>query len=556
MAYKFGEAFIDLTGKNVGLDKMLGRVRKSFGSLKVHLKRLAIVGIGAFTLGLGYATKQAMDAEEAVSKLKNILRATGHAVGYTYDQLSKYAVAMMKVTKFNDDLIKEGAAIMATFTRVRKEVFIKGMEAAMDMATVFKQELTASIIQLGTALNDPIRGIGRLRRIGISFTESQKDAIKNFIKQNKLMEAQKVILDELQVEIGGAARAAANTTKGALVQMKNAFDEIAESIGNAVLPGLRDMAVKTKTWMQENEAVVVSWGKKTLAVVEMIKDGFFILVGGLRENWKEALGGVSKAFIEFTIGLIRVARVAGSAIGENQGKSFLGKIMKYLAKSGYAYQKLAVYLSQLWMSEKTYQSSMKYWDDQEKKAVSFWQGYSDSATTSLSAVRTELEAISTEVKKKMRDALPTNMVDKFTASWDKLLKKLKRIGYEAEHMEWIEFLGKATSELNKWVRREEIAKEEWGRKPFVSKGAVSAAEKGKTTFQPAALVGLKEAWNMMARQTAGVMKEMEIQQAQLTALQGIHTSIQSGIQADKQNTENVRETIRQESKNKIGVVGP
>jgi len=553
MAYKFGEAFIDLTGKNVGLDKMLSRVRKSFNSLKVHLKRLAIVGIGAFTVGLAYATKQAMDFDTAVAQLRAILNSTGESAGYSLKQMLKLADTFQEVTTHSNTAVIGMQSILATFMKVKGKVFDDGLEAAMNMSRVFKQDLRQSIIQVGFALNSPVEGMSRLRRVGVSFTESQKNTIKSFMEQNRIMDAQRVILKELQNEVGNVERAYAKTIHGSLAQMKNAFDDIARKIGKAVLPGLQDMATNIKKWMEENETVVVAWGHKTIAVVELIKDGFFILIEGLRKNWKEALKGMSKAFIEATIGLIRIARVAGAAIGEKQGKSFLGEIMKYLARSGYAYEKLAAYLSQLWMSEKTYQSSMKYWDNQEEKAVAFWQKYSNSATKSLESVRTELEMISGEVTKKMQDALPTNMVDKFTAAWDKLLKKLERIRYESKHMKWIEFLGKATSELDKWINSRQIAQQEWGRKPSNITEAGKMVTKRETTFQPAALVGLKGMWDKMAQQTAGVMKELEVQQAQLHVLQNIHAAVKESTQTEKTGMQNLKESL---DKPRIGVVGP
>ena len=46
------------------------------------------------------------------------------------------------------------------------------------MAAVFGQDLSQATIQLGKALNDPIKGLSALTRVGIQFTEQQKKEIK------------------------------------------------------------------------------------------------------------------------------------------------------------------------------------------------------------------------------------------------------------------------------------------------------------------------------------------------------------------------------------------
>jgi hypothetical protein len=100
---------------------------------------------------------------------------------------------------------------------------------------MFGQDLQQSVIQLGTALNDPITGVGRLRRIGISFTEEQKKSIKTFVEQNDLMSAQRVILDELQVEFGGVAKAMGGEPVTSLKHLSNAFGDLSEAAGESIV---------------------------------------------------------------------------------------------------------------------------------------------------------------------------------------------------------------------------------------------------------------------------------------------------------------------------------
>ncbi len=96
--------------------------------------------------------------------------------------------------------------------------------------------MQSSAIQLGKALNDPITGITALSRVGIAFTQQQKDQIKTLIESGKTMEAQGVILDEIMKFYGEAAKAAANTSKGALAQAANAVGDAFERIGQVIAP--------------------------------------------------------------------------------------------------------------------------------------------------------------------------------------------------------------------------------------------------------------------------------------------------------------------------------
>ena len=111
--------------------------------------------------------------------------------------------------------VKEMQARLLTFTEITASVFKEAQIAAIDMAAVFGQDLSQATIQLGKALNDPIKGYTALRRIGVSFTNQQVESIKKFQEQGDVMGAQNVILKELQREFGGAAAEATKAAMGA-----------------------------------------------------------------------------------------------------------------------------------------------------------------------------------------------------------------------------------------------------------------------------------------------------------------------------------------------------
>ncbi|MBU0586335.1 phage tail length tape measure family protein [Candidatus Micrarchaeota archaeon] len=173
---------------------------------------------------------------QADQKLTAVLKSTGNAAGLTFNQLKNMASGLQSVTTFGDEAIQEAQSLLLTFTKIGKDVFPKATETVLDMSAALGQDLKSSAIQLGKALNDPINGSTALRRVGVSLTDQQLEQIKTLTKQNKLFEAQKIILDELQVEFGGMAKELAKTDVGKLEQMKNTLNDIKELLGKEILP--------------------------------------------------------------------------------------------------------------------------------------------------------------------------------------------------------------------------------------------------------------------------------------------------------------------------------
>jgi hypothetical protein len=96
-------------------------------------------------------------------------------------------------------------------------------------------------IRLGKALNDPIRGIAALSRVGIQFTTEQREQIKVLTESGNIMAAQKIILAELQSQFGGSGAAFAQTFTGQMELLNHELGAIGEEATLAVMPALREM---------------------------------------------------------------------------------------------------------------------------------------------------------------------------------------------------------------------------------------------------------------------------------------------------------------------------
>ncbi len=242
---------VDRTGGALGaLSVTLGNLASRAIEVGLQAVTGAIQGLGS---AVGYALSEAMSAEEIMTQLNAVIASTGGAAGVTADMASQLADSLSQVTRFEDDAILKSQALLLTFTNISSDVFPAATQAILDMSTAMGQDLQTSAIQIGKALNDPIAGMGALQRVGVAFNETQKATIEGLIAGGQTMEAQRLILAELTKEFGGSAVAAGQTFAGQMDIIKNTLSNVAENIGMAVLPTLKQFADQLLTFVQSDQ---------------------------------------------------------------------------------------------------------------------------------------------------------------------------------------------------------------------------------------------------------------------------------------------------------------
>jgi len=213
-----------------------GKAEKSVAKLSTASDEFGkVIGKVAATLAGGAffqaVIRNTTESENALAQLNATIKSTGGAAGLSSDEMVAMAQGLQKVTTFGDDAIIASEALLATFTKIGKDVFPTATETMLDMSTALKIDLKGAAIQLGKALNDPVNGISALSKAGVSFTEAQKDVIKSLVETGDVAGAQVMILQELQAEFGGSARAARDTFGGAVTALQNAFGDLLEGSG-------------------------------------------------------------------------------------------------------------------------------------------------------------------------------------------------------------------------------------------------------------------------------------------------------------------------------------
>ena len=232
-----------------GVFGKVGRSLKQFSDrAQGILRKLGPLGTALTVGGLVVAGKQlvsmAAEQEKAERKLAAIMRSTGKAAGFNADELKEYARTLSRVTQFSDESIVSAEALVATFTQIKGPIFKDTVKATLDVSAAMGTDLKSSVLQLGKALNDPIRGVSALAEVGVSFNQVQRDQIRELVEQNRLMDAQRIILDELNVEFGGVAEEQAKGL-GEIEQLWNALGDTAEIIGKKMVTALTDTGKET-----------------------------------------------------------------------------------------------------------------------------------------------------------------------------------------------------------------------------------------------------------------------------------------------------------------------
>ena len=265
-----GRAVLALATDDSGLDSGLKGAEEKSGSWVARVggtlgKGLAVgaglaIGAGvALTAVLGDSVAAAIDAEQSQAQLDAVLRSTGGAAGMTKDAVNDLAQQLSEVTRFEDDAIVSGENMLLTFTNIGQDVFPAATQAMLDMSTATGQDMQSSAVQLGKALNDPIAGVSALTRVGVTFTEQQKEQIKAMQEAGDTAGAQKLILAELSKEFGGSAEAAGKTFAGQMDILNNALGNVKEEIGGALLPVLSELATKYGPALIEFAKTAAEW---------------------------------------------------------------------------------------------------------------------------------------------------------------------------------------------------------------------------------------------------------------------------------------------------------
>ncbi len=284
MGIELAKAFVSVranTGQLAGdftraKPQVMNAARGLAGSVNRILATIGVgIGIAAVFSSIRRATSLAERQIKAEQRVAAVVRGTGMAAGFTAKELMKQASALQAVTTIGDEEILELQAVILTFRKITGDTFEQTTELALDLAEAMQTDAKSGALQLSKALQDPLRGVTALTRSGVTFTDQQKETIKNLVESNQLYKAQALILAEVRGQVGGVAREMALTDLGKLTQAKNILGDMREEMGRKLIP-LQTMFVNLQIkFLALTFRLGGAWGK--------VKDALKIVW----DTWKE-----------------------------------------------------------------------------------------------------------------------------------------------------------------------------------------------------------------------------------------------------------------------------
>jgi phage-related protein len=226
------------------VDEADGKLSKFGGTAKkfgiAAAAGLAAAGAAAIVVGkqLIAAGEAASTSNARIKQIADSMGLFGDQAGAVTDRLVKLAEATARNTGVDQNAIKLTQAKLLTFGELAKTAgevggaFDRATQAAVDLAAAGFGEASGNAVQLGKALQDPIKGMTALNKSGVTFTETEKARIETLVASNKLGDAQALILEAIEKQVGGTAAATANASD----KMKVVFSQLQEQLGGALLP--------------------------------------------------------------------------------------------------------------------------------------------------------------------------------------------------------------------------------------------------------------------------------------------------------------------------------
>jgi phage-related protein len=179
--------------------------------------------------------------------------------------------------------------------------------AAIDMAAAGFGEAEMNAVQLGKALNDPIKGITALSKSGITFTEQEKELIKTLVESGKTLEAQDMILKAIETQVGGTAEATANASD----IMRVGFKQVSEEVGLALLPLFQQLVDFVTTNLLPKIKEFSVFIKENQTLIKNLAIGLGVLVATLG-TLSLIIKAVNIAIITFN-GIVKIATILQAA---------------------------------------------------------------------------------------------------------------------------------------------------------------------------------------------------------------------------------------------------
>lgn len=250
----------------------------------------SIAVLGGLAVGALGAADAAVEAEESQQRFQYALDQFPRTADVSAAALMDLNSALATKTRFDDDAIASGQAVLAQFDLTGGQIQ-ELTPLLLDYAAKTGQDVPTAADALGKAM----LGQGKaLKQVGIDFTDT-----------GSLGGNYEAVVAGLTEKVGGFAEVQGEGAAGSAAIFKNSLGELMETLGTGLLPIMADFAQKGAEfaqWAQENAGLV-----QGVAIVTGILAGAVLLASGAYKGML-LVQGLATLF-----GVLRGATVAGTA---------------------------------------------------------------------------------------------------------------------------------------------------------------------------------------------------------------------------------------------------
>lgn len=282
----------------------LGTKLKSVGSSMTNVGKSLSLGLTAPIVGAGIAAfKMADDYGDAAATVQQHIKTMGVAGQVSFKGLADSARQFSMQTGIAQTELLGASGKLITFANVAKRGtgFInETTQAAADLSASGFGSISSASVMLGKALDNPVKGLTALTRVGVSFSDKQAKVITKLMDTGQTAKAQGMILQAVQAQIGGTAKKIADPWDKAKASLQAA----AITIGQALVPivsKVADYIAKLAQWFQKlspqgQKFVTIALGiAAALGPILIIAGKMFGAIGSIINGFK-ALQEAMQAF--------------------------------------------------------------------------------------------------------------------------------------------------------------------------------------------------------------------------------------------------------------------
>ena len=298
---KAGEAGSSFSGMQSVMTGVLQGVGQALGGFAMQLGGKALGAVTDFVSG---SIGEASAWNSVYAQTEAVVKSTGQAAGLTAAQMGEMAGAMSASagqSLFSDDAILGAQNVLATFTNIKGENFGSATQSILDMSQALGMDLDSAAMQVGKALNDPVKGLAALSRSGVQFTADQEAMIKSMVEAGNVAGAQEIMMNELNTQFGGSAAAAVDTYAGQQIVLKEKFADVQQTLGTALMPILMQFG----SFMSDTVVPIIASAVETLSgwIESMNNSG---TAAGVFDTIRNAIAAVPGVLAQMGAGLATV----------------------------------------------------------------------------------------------------------------------------------------------------------------------------------------------------------------------------------------------------------